>query len=88
MSDRAERHTCHAEACDLRTPPAMFMCRAHWFRLPKRYRDAIWLEYVDGQEDRLDPTPAYLEAAHNAIEWLATAEGRRRPVELELGGES
>jgi TRAP-type C4-dicarboxylate transport system substrate-binding protein len=48
----------------------MFMCKDHWRRLPKRYRDAVWAAYVEGQEVRKDPTPEYLDAARQAIDWI------------------
>lgn len=77
MTTRDRSHTCHAEGCEIRCPPAMFMCRPHWFSLPKYLRDAVWAVYIPGQERRMDPSDEYLEVARNAIEWLATKEGRR-----------
>ncbi len=44
------RHECHWPDCDRQVPPAMWGCKQHWFKLPKRLRDAIWAEYVPGQE--------------------------------------
>lgn len=70
-------HTCHAEGCKLPVPPAMFMCRSHWYALPKPLRDAVWRVYVPGQEKRKDPTDEYLRVSQEAIEWLAAKEGRR-----------
>lgn len=70
-------HYCHAEGCRAQVPPRMHMCRSHWFSLPKRLRDAVWATYRPGQENRKDPSPAYLAAAHAAIEWVAVKEGRR-----------
>lgn len=43
-------HTCHAPDCTRQVPPRMFMCRAHWYALPKKVQDAIWREYRPGQE--------------------------------------
>lgn len=81
MRDRDENHTCHAEGCDTHVPPRMFMCRAHWRKVPYGLRVAIWAEYRPGQE-RLDgsaiPSDAYLDVAREAIEAVATKEGRRR----------
>lgn len=71
------RHTCHAEGCDLVVPPKMFMCRRHWFTLPKRMRDAVWDVYVPGQEIRKDPTDEYLAITGDCIEYVAIKEGRR-----------
>ena len=56
-------HRCHWTGCDKQVPPAMWGCKAHWFRLPKRLRDAIWASYQPGQEVRMDPSSAYLDAA-------------------------
>lgn len=53
----------------------MFMCRKHWYMLPKPMRDAIWHEYVPGQETRKDPTNEYLNVATRAVRWLAAKEG-------------
>lgn len=64
-------HRCHATGCTVAVPPKMFMCRSHWYRLPKPLRDAIWAEYVPGQETRKDPTRAYLAAARECIRYLA-----------------
>lgn len=50
------------------------MCRRHWFALPKSKRDAIWAAYVPGQERRKDPSPEYLDAAMDAVIWLAEQE--------------
>jgi hypothetical protein len=55
----------------------MFMCRRHWYELPKATRDAIWDAYVPGQEVRKDPTAAYLDVATEAVDWLARREGLR-----------
>lgn len=70
-------HTCHAKGCDRRVPPRMFMCKAHWFRLPKPLRDAIWATYRPGQENDKQPSRAYLENAQCAIEWLANQDIER-----------
>lgn len=69
-------HTCHARGCDVPVPPKMFMCRAHWYSLPKSMRDAVWAEYRTGQEVRKDPTDAYLIVTRECIDWLAAKEGQ------------
>lgn len=74
---RESEHTCHATACSKRVPPSMFMCRQHWFQLPKHMRDAVWMEYVPGQENRMDPTEAYMEVTREAIEYLERKHGIR-----------
>jgi hypothetical protein len=73
-----EHHLCHAWGCQVAVPPKMFMCRRHWFALPKRMRDAIWAEYRLGQEIRKDPTAAYLAVTDECIRWLAEKEGVRQ----------
>lgn len=77
---RAQNHTCHAEACDVKVPPKMLMCRRHWRMVPYGLQLAVWAEYQPGQE-KLDgtafPTEDYLGAAHDAIEAVAAKEGRR-----------
>ena len=69
------RHLCHARGCHVPVPPRMFMCKRHWFMLPKATRDAVWAVYVPGQEIRKDPTDEYMAVAMDAIEWLAAKEG-------------
>lgn len=73
MSD----HLCHAEACEAPVPPRLFMCRRHWYSVPKVMRDAIWASYTPGQEINKNPSREYLEAAHAAVEAVAAKEGRR-----------
>jgi hypothetical protein len=63
-------HACHATRCRTEVPPKMFMCRPHWYRLPKSYRDAIWAAYRPGQEVTKDPSLEYLEAAMAAVRYL------------------
>ena len=64
-------HTCHWPGCARQVPPAMWGCRAHWFRLPKRIRDGIWLAYRPGQENDLNVSESYVEWARAAQEWIA-----------------
>ena len=67
-------HTCHAAGCDKAVPPAMFMCRRHWFKVPKPLRDAIWATYRRGQEVDKNPSAGYLENANEAIRVVAAQE--------------
>lgn len=68
---RQERgHTCHWPGCETNCPPAMWGCKAHWFRLPKRLRDLIWDTYEIGQEQTMTPSDEYLAAAHEVQEWI------------------
>lgn len=65
-------HHCHAPGCHLPTAPKLFMCKAHWYMLPKAMRDAIWSAYQKGQEQkRVRPTPEYFEAARAARNYIA-----------------
>ncbi len=68
-------HLCHAHACSTPVQPAMFMCRSHWFKVPKPLRDAIWETYRRGQEDDKRPSDAYLKNASEAVKAVAAKEG-------------
>lgn len=70
-------HTCHAEGCDAKVPPAMFMCKRHWFMVPIGLRNRIWALYEPGQEITKDPTNLYVRTALEAINAVAVKEGRR-----------
>lgn len=69
-------HTCHATDCPTRVPSEMFMCRPHWFRVPKMLRDRIWATYRRGQCNDMNPSDAYCEAAKAAVIAVAEKEGR------------
>jgi hypothetical protein len=66
----APPHTCHWPDCTTPVPPAMWGCRLHWFKLPKRLRDRIWATYVRGQEFTKTPSDEYLEAAMEVQRWI------------------
>jgi hypothetical protein len=68
------KHTCHARPCNVEIPPKMFMCKRHWFMLPKTMRDAIWANYRPGQEIDKEPSAKYLEVAMAAVNWLSDKE--------------
>ena len=72
-------HTCHSERCNRVVPPKMFMCKEHWFELPKEDRDEIWRLYRPGQEEDKNPSPEYMVAATRIIraqsERLAPTKG-------------
>ena len=61
-------HTCHAPGCTRRVPPKMLACRDHWAALPKKIQDAVWREYVPGQELSKRPSLRY-----KAVQRLALA---------------
>lgn len=69
-------HTCHATGCTVRSPPTMFMCKRHWFMLPKALRDDIWRTYRPGQCDDWNITKAYADAARAAVRFIAAKEGK------------
>jgi hypothetical protein len=64
-------HTCHAPGCKRLVPPKMFACKAHWFALPKKIRDAIWREYRPGQENDKSPSLRYMAVQRFACSRLA-----------------
>lgn len=74
-TSRTNAHTCHAEQCEVRVPPKIFMCKKHWYTLPKALRDEVWLHYSVGQEMRMNPTPEYLNVATRCVRFVAVKEG-------------
>lgn len=69
-------HYCHAWQCITPVPRRMFMCRVHWYMVPKSLRDQIWKHYREGQEE--DPilvTEKYLKVTRKAIQKVAKQEG-------------
>lgn len=70
------KHMCHAIGCDVAVPPAMLMCRRHWYMVPADIRDRIWRAYVPGQEITKTPTRHYLSVMDEAIQAVAKREGR------------
>lgn len=72
-------HTCHAIGCDVKTPREMFMCRRHWYMVPRALRTRIWKYYRPGQCDDMNPSRAYCDAAKAAV--LAVAGAERRTVD-------
>lgn len=63
-------HHCHAIACKVEVPPAMLMCKSHWFKVPQHLRNRVWDEYRNGI------TKAYCEVAKQAVRAVAEKEGR------------
>jgi hypothetical protein len=68
-------HTCHATNCKAKILPEMFMCKRHWFKLPKTIRDRIWREYRPGQCDDWKISSEYVEAAKAGVRYIAELEG-------------
>ncbi|MDE2020604.1 MAG: hypothetical protein KGJ13_09740 [Patescibacteria group bacterium] len=74
MSSRQFRdHECHWPGCTVQVPPAMWGCKYHWYKLPKRLRDDIWRTYQIGQEETLTPSRAYVEVARKVQVWIKQA---------------
>lgn len=65
------RHTCHWPGCKRIVPPAMWGCKAHWYRLPEELRLRIWRTFRPGQEKTKTPSREYVEAARAAQDWIA-----------------
>ncbi len=77
------QHHCHAKGCTVPVPPKMFMCRRHWYTLPKSMRDAIWAAYRPGQEVDKNPTVGYMEIAEACIDFVALKE--TKPMKPSTG---
>lgn len=69
-------HVCHWPGCGATVPPAIFMCRPHWYALPKALRNRIWATYRRGQEQDMRPSAEYIEVAREVQDWIAAREGR------------
>ena len=67
-------HTCHATGCTAHIPPKMFLCRRHWYTLPKLLRDRIWAAYRPGQCDDWRISQEYANAARDAVKFIAQYE--------------
>lgn len=75
-------HTCHATDCTIVVSPQMFMCKRHWYMLPKAMRDEIWRTYRPGQCDDWRISHEYAEAARTAVQYIAKKEGRTADVSV------
>jgi hypothetical protein len=77
---QTRKHHCHWPGCDEQVPPAMWGCKTHWYKLPRRIRDLIWAAYRPGQEIDMKPSAEYIRVARLAQEWiedyLARQEGQ------------
>lgn len=75
-------HHCHATACKATVPPEMFMCRRHWYMLPKSLRNKIWRTYRPGQCDDWHISHAYAEAARECVRHIAGLECRQPDTKI------
>jgi len=69
-------HTCHWPGCPKSVPPAMWGCKAHWYILPKVFRDKIWAAYRPGQEIDKRPSEEYLKVAKEVQDWILNSSRR------------
>lgn len=67
---QTRKHHCHWPGCEQQVPPAMWGCKAHWFKLPKALRDRIWRAYAPGQEVDMTPSAEYLKVADDVQRWI------------------
>lgn len=65
-------HHCHWTGCTKQVPPAMWGCKAHWFKLPPDLRRRIWRCYAPGQEITGRPSAEYVAVAREAQAWIAS----------------
>ena len=71
QAEQTRPHECHWPGCTRQVPPAVWGCREHWYRLPRRLRHAIWRAYRSGQEDNRSPSREYVVAARKVQDWIA-----------------
>lgn len=81
-SKQTRDHTCHWPGCGQQVHPAMWGCRTHWFRLPKKLRDMIWMEYRPGQEEDGRVSERYLMVASIVRDWILS-----NPTQSTKGGQ-
>jgi hypothetical protein len=67
---QTRQHHCHWPGCTKQVPPAMWGCKAHWFKLPLTLRNKIWMTYEPGQEVDLTPSREYLAVADAVQQWI------------------
>lgn len=79
-------HTCKANHCTWLAEPRHLMCVHHWRLLPGYMQGAVLAAYeADRPGARHLTSLPYLEAAADAVEFIATKEGRNtRNVFREL----
>jgi hypothetical protein len=69
MTTPAVEHHCHWPNCPVEISPKLHSCLRHWKALPYGIRAEILRCYVPGQEQRKDPSEAYMAAAMAARSW-------------------
>ena len=72
--------TCQAVGCCNARSPSQFMCKRHWFALPRALRtqvNATWRAWKAAEgEDRSLRWIDYNEARDEATRWTAEGEGK------------
>ena len=63
-------HHCHWTGCTKQVPPAMYMCKTHWFMLPTYLRNKVWNAYRPGQEITMTPSADYLAITDEVEKWI------------------
>lgn len=69
-------HLCQARGCSERIPPKLLFCSPHWYALPAVLRTTIYKTYHPGQEEGRAPSQEWIDAARQAINYLAKKEGK------------
>lgn len=67
-------HRCHLPGCERHIHPRLLLCDRHWRLVPVELKRAVWHHYQPGQETRKDPSPAYREAARQAVAAVVAQE--------------
>ncbi|HVB43035.1 MAG TPA: hypothetical protein VNF47_10070 [Streptosporangiaceae bacterium] len=66
-------HLCPVPGCRQPVSPARFMCRPHWYQLPRPIRDTVWATWRSGNGTG---TPEHTTALLAAISAASTAPAR------------
>lgn len=80
---QTRNHLCHWPGCETQVPPAKFMCKKHWFRLPRSIRVRIWATYQIGQEKSGRATESYVSVAKEAIAWAKDNDDPQKRLPLD-----
>lgn len=67
-------HICHAKKCKSQVAPTLFMCKTHWYMVPKFLQAQIWKYYRPGQEIDKQPSGEYINAAMEAVNYVVHLE--------------
>lgn len=70
VSRKRTAHHCHAKGCSVPVPPHLLMCAEHWRLVPPSLQRRVYSTYRKGQERDKSPSPQYLQAARDAIDFV------------------